>query len=253
MRWFLSMMGAGLLAGTAGAAVTSTTSHSTDVNGLTIVSGDVLDGLIATELPADTGWHPANTNPADQLPALTDGAGMLGSGLTGLLNDFPGAGNPTKSIQYDLAAPTDLARIHVYSGNNGTDGRIFSTTVVRYSTDNGATFDELGYFQSDPSGTVNSAESNGWRATLVEIFDDMGGSLADGVTNLQFDFFSVSNTQGRMDDPFTGTNPFTSTDDGFDAAFESPLILEIDVVEVPEPATLGLVGLGALGLLRRRR
>ena len=45
------------------------------------------DSFGQTSLP---GWHPANTNPADQLSAFTDGAGMLSSGLTGLLNDnFP--------------------------------------------------------------------------------------------------------------------------------------------------------------------
>jgi hypothetical protein len=52
-------------------------------------STDLIQGMIATELPGDTGWHPANTNPADQLPVFTDG--LAGGGVAGLLNDFPGA------------------------------------------------------------------------------------------------------------------------------------------------------------------
>ena len=166
--------------------------------------------------------------------------------MTGLLNDnAPGV--PVKRVQYDLAGPTDVSAIQILTGNNGNDGRVFSTTVVSLSTDGGGTFGQLGYFQSDPSGAVNSGEIG---ATLVKIFDDQGGSLGSGVTNLIFEFYSVSNTQGQMHDPFDGVNPYTNVDDNLSAAFESPLVLEIDVI--PEPSTCALL-LATLSLLAVRR
>ena len=238
----------------AGAAVISTTTHgagNTDLNGL-MGAGDLIAGLIATELPGDNGWHPANpasANPLhpDGLPAFTDGIGDI-SGVTGLLNDFPGAGNPTKLIEYDLGGAKDITRIHVFTGNAGLDGRVFSTTVVKYSNDGGNNFNMLGYFQSDPSGTVNSGQLG---STLVEIFDDAQAVMLPGVTHLEFDFYSVDNTLGEMRDPFDDVNPFTGMDDALTAAFVSPLVYEIDVL--PEPASLGLLALGGLVVLRRRR
>ena len=100
-----------------------------------IAADDALSGLIATELPGDNGWHPANPASGDPanpngLPAFTDDDSFL-SGLTGLLNDFPTVGSPTKLLQYDLAAPTDIEKIGILSGNlSNADGRIFSTTVI---------------------------------------------------------------------------------------------------------------------------
>ena len=241
------------LAASASAAVTSTTVHgpeSTSLDG-NMVTGDLIDGMIGTELPGDLGWHPANTNPADQLPAFTDGVGIGGTGLTGLLNDIAGNtslyGLPVKLVQYTLAGPSDITGINIFTGNNGKDGRVFSTTVVKYSTDGGANFSELGYFQSDPSGTLNNAGA--WGSTQVSIFDDANEVMLAGVTDLIFEMYAVDNTQGEMHDPFDGVNPFTGVDDTLNAAVASPLVFEIDVI--PEPASLALLGLGGLALIRR--
>lgn len=268
-RLFSGVLVLGLLATNGYGAVTFQTTHGegrNDLNGL-MSSVDVLQGLIATELPGDRGWHPANTAPADRLPAFTDGAGPLGD-LTGLLNDFPTPGLPTKLIQFDLSGPTDISRINIFTGNGGgpsggIDGRIFSTTVIRFSTNNGGSYTQLGYFQSDPSGTVNSGTGTPghleFASTLVSIFDDAATNLISGVTNLQFDFYSVSNTQGQLQDPFgddldpanpdipENTNPFTGTIDGIKAAFESPLVWEIDVLgEAATAANANFNGDGAV-------
>lgn len=241
------------VAASAGAAVTSTTQHGADgsaLNGL-VQAGDLLSGLIPVELAGDAGWHPANPAAADSLhpqglPAFTNDSGE--SGLAGLLNDFPGIGVPTKRIQYTLAGASDIGSIGILTGNDGKDGRVFSTTVVSASTDNGANFNVLGYFQSDPSGTVNPGL---WGSTYVSIFDDASSVMLAGVTDLIFELYSVDNTQGQMQDPFDGVNPFTSVDDGFAEATASPLIWEIDV-NVPEPTSMALLGLAGLAMLRRR-
>ncbi len=209
-----------------------------------ISSTDLVQGMIATELPGDMGWHPVNTNPADQLPAFTDGIMDSGTGLSGLLNDFPGAGTPTKKIQFDFASPKTIDMIRIYSENG--DGRVFQTYTVEFSSD-GSSWSSPIYVQSHASGTVNAGA---YTQVLTELFDD-AGPLATGVTNVRFDFYAVHSNDNTLHDPFDGVNPFTGVDDGLAAPFTSPLIKEIDIV--PEPTTIGLLGLGLLGFLRRRR
>lgn len=209
-------------------ALTVTQGEETDL-AATYSSTDLIEGLIATELPGDKGWYPANTEPLDQLPAFTDGVGLRPTGLTGLLADFPGAGSPAKLILYALPAPSDIDEIRVFTGNDGRDGRVFQTYTVRFSSDWGQTFTTPIYVQSHPSGTLNNADNNLWRVVLSQLAN-ASGHLAKEVTHIEFDFYSVDNTGGEMRDPFDGVNPFTGTDDGLNAAFESPLVWEIDVL-----------------------
>lgn len=245
----LALVAVFALTTTAGAVVTSTTLHGAEKDSLNgfIQVGDALSGLIPTELLGDNGWHPANTNPAQQLPIFTDDMG--GSGLDGLLNDFPPSGLPTKIIQYDFAQPTLIPALQILTGNEGKDGRVFSTTAISASTDGGTSFSPVGYFESDPLGTSNGGR---WASTLVRIFDDSGAPLVTGATNLIFEFYGVDNTLDEYRDPFDGVNPFTNLDDGLTVPNMSPLVWEIDVV--PEPST-GLLLLTALtgSLLRRNR
>ena len=258
-NWMKAVVVAVLAAGTAQAASTVTTLHGPqmtfDPNFFDgdISNSDLIQGLIATELPGDLGWHPVNPATANGsldpsgLPAFTDGVSDVGSGLTGLLNDFPTLGTPAKLIQYDLAEASDIDAINIFSGKTDLpDGRVFISVVIRASTDNGANFSPVGgfvpsvgsnasgYYQSDPSGELNGPLFGlDTFTTFMSITDDGGGALATGVTNLQFDFYSVDNTGGQNRDPFDGVNPFTGVDDGLTAAFVSPLIWEIDVIGGP--------------------
>lgn len=225
--------------------VTTQTEHALTDAALSLAydNSDLLAGKIATERPGDLGWHsanPANSNGSldvNGLPAFTDGVGDLGTGVTGLLNDFPSSGAPAKLLEYDLGGPHRIDEIRVFTGNGGNDGRIFSTTAVYTSTD-GISFDLLGYFQSDPSGAVNNQSTPGGPdgATVVRIFRDDGTELASDVTHLRFDLFAVSDLDGVMRDPFSGTNSFNLQDDGIGLAFVSPLVRELDVLGVPQLA-----------------
>jgi hypothetical protein len=223
---------------TGGPNLRATTEHATTEAGLSIgySNDDLLETRIPTVLAGDLGWHSANPASSDAnnpngLAAFTDGVGDLGSGVTGLLNDFPAAGSPAKLVDYDLESPHDIDEIRIFTGNNGQDGRIFSTTAVWTSSD-GLEFDLLGYFQSDPSGAVNDSGTPGGPngATVVRIFHEDGTSIAEGVTHLRFDFYAVANLQGTLLDPFNGVNTFTGFDDGLEAAYVSPLVREIDVL-----------------------
>ncbi len=215
-----------------------TTEHAANDGALSQAnsSSDILQGLIATERPGDKGWHSANpaavngSSDPNGLPAFTDGVGDIGTGLTGLLNDFPGSGSPAKLLEYELGGAFDVNEIRVFTGNYGADGRIFSTTGVWTSTD-GSIYEFLGYFQSDSSGVTNNSTTPGGPdgSTLVRIFRDDDLPLATGITHLRFDFYAVSNVNGVMFDPFNGMNSFTGADDGFEAAYVSPLVREIDV------------------------
>jgi hypothetical protein len=200
-------------------------------------STDLIQGLIATELPGDTGWHPANTDPLDKLPAFTDGQGDRGTGVTGLLNDFPGTNVPAKLIEYTLPVPADINEIRIFTGNNGRDGRVFHTYTVRFSSDWGQTFTDPIYVQSHASGTLNNAGHNQWRAVLSQLTNTTG-MLATEVTHIEFDFYAVDNTQGQMRDPSDGVNPFTGLDDGLTVAITSPLVWEIDVLGTDSPPRL---------------
>lgn len=219
------------------------------------VADDALNGLIATELAGDQGWHPANTAASDQLSAFTDGA--FGGSLHGLLND-PISGStltnpdlPVKTIQFDLPAATDLAELRISSGNIlDSDGRVFLAFTVAASSDFGASFSAPLYVESDPLGVSNLDDSH----LTVSLTSSTGTLFAD-VTNLQLGFYPVHRNDNVFSDGFSGVNPFTGENDGAEAAFSSPLVREIDAIIVPEPATYAAI-IGALALvvtwLRRR-
>ena len=223
--------------------VTVTQGEETDL-AATYSSTDLIQGLIPTELPGDRGWHSVNTDPLDQLPAFTDGEGLRATGLTGLLNDYPGAGLPAKLVLYALPAPSDIDEIRVFTGNSGRDGRVFHTYTVRFSSDWAQTFTEPVYVQSHPSGTLNNAANNLWRVVLSQL-TNTSGRLAREVTHIEFDFYAVDNTQGQMRDPFDGINPFTGTDDGLSVPVASPLVWEIDVLGTDSPPRLSASRSGA--------
>lgn len=191
-------------------------------------SGDDLNGLLAV-MQNVSPWHPANTNPADQEPALTDGTGL--NGLAGLLNDFPGEGTPAAIARWDLGGLVDLSSLTVFSGNAGRDGRVFHHYDVYVTSASPA---DSGYnllisqVISAPFGSVNSGT---FEACVTSVADASGGFLAEGITGLEIHFYAVDNTGGQFRDQWDPGNPNDS--DGLTFAFVSPLITEVDAYFVP--------------------
>ena len=196
---------------------------------------DLIAGQLGLELEVGApNWHEANTRPEDRLPAFTDGTGPLGA-VTGLLNDY-GNTIPVKIVRYDLGDAKNISSISIYGGNpNAADGRVFITSIIKYSTDNGQTFQTFGYFEDVPSGFWLNYRD--WKATLIHVArDEAYANPLAGVTHLEFEFYSSSGVSPTDPnnwvhaDPFDGTlNPYTNVNDGFGVVYISPMIWEIDV------------------------
>lgn len=204
-------------------------------------SADLLHNNVATRRLG--GFHPVNTNPADQERAFTDGAGL--GGLTGLLMDYPGDGNPAWSGYWILAggATVDLGEIRVFSGNRGKDGRVFhhydvytsdATTITAATTWTPL----LREVTSAPYGTRNA----GTIEAMLTRVTRQTGNLATGVRALRIDFYATSKTDSVMHDPWRGGHVLDR--DGGDEAVESPLIFEVDVFStamLPTPSPTATV------------
>lgn len=218
---------------------------------LQVSNTDLINGNLGVEGP-DNGWHPAIAgDPNLQRPILTNG--VYDTNLGGLLNDFPAPGTPTKVMTYALGGAFNLSSVSVFSSNPfGFDGRIFHTYTVETSHD-GTNYGFLAYVQSANSGAINGAPGFPRDEMTATRVAKANGFLAMGVTHVRIRMFAVDNTQGQNRDPFNGVNPFTGIDDGLNAAFNSPLIREIDIEGVPEPGTMIALGAGIVAIAARRR
>jgi hypothetical protein len=196
---------------------------------------DLINGLLPTDSAGDF-----TVEIAGGLPVLTDGAygtitqpGGAPDRTHGAFATVGGGGGTGTFVTYTLDTATnplgfDITRIDTYSGWNdsGRDQQLFA---VSYSTvDDPGTFIDLAQGNFNPTVPANTQS-----ATLVTVTDDALAALASGVGMVRFDF----------------TGP-PAPENGYVG------YAELDVIgspTVPEPATAGLLCVGALGLLARRR
>ncbi len=187
---------------------------------------DGLHGNVATRLTG--GFYQAVVNDSDREPALTDGASL--GPMTGLLQDFPGVGQPAWSGYWTLAngSPVDLSELRVLSGNLGREGRIFhhydAYTTGDPSPGSASAWELIG--SEITSATFGTRNSTNLTASWTRVTGEGGGPIAQGVTGLRLDFYAVSNTDSLFVDDWDAGSPGDT--DGQPAAIESPLIFEID-------------------------
>jgi hypothetical protein len=228
MRVSLGLLGVVLVVSTAPAVpVVSTDRQTNGTNSLphtyTVSGTDLINGLTASAQAGNftqegTGGTPVLTNGAFPSPISRDAGGPF---------QFPafatGGNNGGTSVTYTLPTASNVTSIVVYGGwQDG--GRDEQNYTVSYSTPLApGTFlpiTTVGFNPPDPGGLPQVT-----RVTLT----DNAGNLASNVQALRFDF-------GNTENGYSG-------------------YAEIDVIgaPVPEPTSLGLLALGALGLLSRRR
>lgn len=222
-----------LLNGQVGEVETGDVDPDNGVSAWNMQDGGCLEILYTEPSP---GFHGAT--PPGGAADLTDG--VPGSTVEAVLADYNRA---SLVIRYDLAEPTDITEIVVFAANEDPgapfNGRLFQHYDVWVSQDNMVSFEPL--IMTVTSGDFGYLNQNDDRATFTRVYDGVSGVLAEGVTNLRFVFYPVSNTAGRFQDAWQGNHnedagyqtgcPDTEPEDidGFRKAFEAPIIKEIDV------------------------
>lgn len=237
-----SLLAASLLALAAGPAaqaalVTSTSTGDNNPDGseyttdpVQISSSDLLQAAGVTVSSTSDAvvftYSDGNTPVGGGIPVVTDGAfGTAPAGVAIVGNDGRGA-----NLTYNLNLATspagyDLSSIAIWGGwgDNGRDG---VTAKIAYATAaNPGVFVDL--------ATVNYNGDGGFPQSYNRVLlTDDAGNIASGVTAIRFTF-NLPNVENN----WVG-------------------IREIDVLGVatiPEPASLALVALGGLAMLRRKR
>ncbi len=229
-RLFVSTIASIALSAAASAEVVVTTdfansSSDTLNNPFTAKVNDLLSGLQPT---ASTG--PFNVEGTGGIPVLTNDSNpavlsRVQPNPTGFqFASFATGGNTAGlSLTYTLAEAASIMSIHVLGGwqDGGRDQQAYS---IFYSTAAApAVFLPLTTVNFQPGPL---APGNHPVATQV-VVSDTTGTLATNVRALRFDF-------GTTENGYSGYS-------------------EIDVLPVPEPATVGLLGMAAVGLGFRRQ
>lgn len=219
---------AGLMASAANAAVVTNYTTSAYPTPFVVSSTDLINGSMPVFTVGD--WNTSGTENKDRwtrddaggIPVLTNGiSGVTGGNkstyATVGANTGPTAGTV---VVYDLAASSDIEEIALFFGwsNNSRNGAL--ATTISYAT---AIYSTSPTYTTLASTVTIGDGNNSFNKVAVT---STSGTLASNVRSVRFDF----------------------TGGGFNG------LSEIDVVAVvPEPASLGLLGLGGLALMRRRR
>jgi hypothetical protein len=186
----------------------------------TPLSNDLINGLSPTTVVPSAASFALEAS--DGTPALTNGVfPPLATGVVGSHVGLATGGN-TGGTQLVYVFPTsNIARVDMYGGwnDNGRDEQLFT---IEFSANGGSTWGTL-----ISSGDFNPTVGAGLQSATRVSISDSAGALATGVNAMRVSFLAVENG-------YTG-------------------YAELDVVAVPEPSALGLLGIAAAGVAARRR
>lgn len=208
----------------------------------------VADGELAGKTPALPTWSPSATDLADAsqstygsiaLTGIGADAGFLNDGSIGVANDGERTQiEPTDAftINFDTSVNTsgyDITGINSYAGwNTAFNGRSNQgyTVTVTYVNDSTEVIITGTHYANTVDAVGENGAVNHW--TRVLMTDDTG-TIATGVKAITFSDFDEASSGGAVQ------------------------YREFDVIgtvaAVPEPSTFTMLGLGALGLISRRR
>lgn len=167
------------------------------------------------------------------------GPGDLGSqyiieNATDFYNDFPGYGSPINSLTFGNA---------YVAGPNLSIG-VLSSIYIDIDQPASAASLDLAFYENGPWGGV------------VYHLDALNAGAVVGSTT-----YTISDLGGRDNPTFTTLSVTAGAFDGLhlygtiDGHYTNPrgMIDDLNVTPVPEPATLAVLGVSLVGLLRRRR
>lgn len=176
----------------------------------------------------------------------TSGANGVGFGTTldgGSASDFRA---------YSSAASTSYASGNaVYQAPAGAINNS-ATYYTSFFSAQSAPAAQLGLFSGQTGSTDAGEASFAWRRVVIEVSGGFASWSIDGLALAKVDLSTVTLGGGNIYFGHDDTNGSSSADPN-DTLLNVTLIDNIEVVVVPEPSSLALIGLGGLALLARRR
>jgi hypothetical protein len=242
---------------------------------------NISGGVLIAPIPTDASLISPDNEVVNYVRTRTDLPGaaanyngvFLGdiSGTTGLTSTFSvfngtmAQGQPFTSSQFvgegtgpQLTAPPDANDPLGYSYNSGTPTPSIRFVFTGGTTDvnaNGAGDMEPNEWWSATSAANLTSMTNGVNTSITAAFDPSQWTNVDGKAGndpLVAGQFQSALTDVQYLGLSFGSGFFYSDGWGFDTGGNAFLVVD-SINSVPEPASLSLVAVGAIGLLRRRR